>query len=179
MTAFVATRSSLLSQHAAHLLAIGIPALMVVIGLAWDSAHRRLRRSRPELPPSSALRLAAFASVVAAGVHVAVAPQHFRESSLYGTFFVVAAACQLGGAATLLLFRTRLLTSLVAGGNAMIVVLWLVTRVVGIPIGPRAGEVERVQLLDVTASTAEAAVVVCCALALYRVTRLARSVPAL
>ena len=116
---------------------------------------------------------------MAAGIHVAVAPQHFRESVLYGAFFVVAAACQLLGAGTLLTFRSRLLTSLVAGGNAMIVVLWLVTRVVGIPIGPQAGEVERVQLLDVTASTAEAAVVVCCVLALHRVTRLARSVPAL
>ena len=179
MTALGAARASLLSQHTAHILTIGIPALMVVIGLTWDSARRRIRRTRPELPPSSALRVAAFASVVAAGIHVAVAPEHFREAALYGAFFVVAAACQLVGAATLLVLRSRLLTSLVAGGNALVVVLWLVTRVVGIPVGPQAGEIERVQLLDVSASTAETAVVVCCVLALRRVTRLARSVPAL
>lgn len=179
MTAYVATRGSLLSQHAAHLLAIGIPAVMVVVGLTWDSVRRRLRRTGPELPLSRALRIAAFASVVAAGIHVAVAPEHFRESLLYGAFFVVAAGCQLAGAAMLVVLRSRLLTGFVAGGNAMIVLLWLVTRVVGIPLGPQAGEVERFQVLDVSASTAEAAVVVCCALALHRVTRLARSVPAL
>lgn len=179
MTALVATRSTLLSQHAAHLLAIGIPAVMVVVGLTWDSAIRRLRRTRPELPSTSALRLAALASVVAAGIHVVVAPEHFRESALYGGFFVAAAACQLAGAAALLAFRSRLLTGFVAGGNAVIVVLWLLTRVVGIPIGPQAGEIERFQLLDVSASTAEATVVVCCLLALHRVTRLARSVPVL
>ena len=179
MTAFVATSSSVLSQHAAHLLAIGIPAVMVVVGVTWDSVRRRYRRSRPELPPSGALRLAAFASVAAAGIHVAVAPEHFRESAIYGAFFVVAAACQLAGAATLLVFRSRLFTTFVAGGNAGIVVLWLLTRVVGIPLGPQAGEVERFQILDVSASTTEATVVMCCVLALHRVTRLARSVPAL
>lgn len=179
MTAVGAARASLLSQHTAHILAIGIPALMVVIGLTWDSVRRRIRRTRPELPPSSALRLAAFASVVAAGIHVAVAPEHFHESVLYGAFFVVAAACQLMGAAALLVLRSRLLASLVAGGNALIVMLWLVTRVTGIPLGPQAGEVERFQLLDVSASTAEAAIVVCCVLALHRVTRLARSAAAL
>jgi hypothetical protein len=179
MTAFVATRSSVLSQHAAHLLAIGIPAVMVIVGLTWDAARHRVRRTRPELPSSTALRVAAFASVVAAGIHVVVAPEHFRESALYGAFFVVAAACQLAGAVTLLAFRSRLFTGFVAGGNAVIVVLWLVTRVAGIPIGPQAGEIERFQLLDVSASTAEATVVVCCVLALHRVTRLARSVAAL
>jgi hypothetical protein len=179
MTAFVASRSSLLSQHAAHVLALGIPAVMVVAGLTWDSARRRLRRTPSDLPVSSALRFASAACVVAAGIHVAVAPEHFRESALYGAFFVTAAACQLAGAATLLLVRSRLFTSFVAVGNAVIVLLWLVTRVVGIPVGPQAGEVERFQLLDISASTAEAAVVVCCALALHRVTRIARSVPAL
>jgi len=179
MTAYVATRSSLLSQHAAHLLAIGIPVFMVVLGLPWPSPRRRVRRTHPQLPTSTALRLAAFASVVAAGIHVAVAPEHFRESSLYGAFFVVAAMCQLAGAMAVVVLRSRLFTGFVAAGNALIVVLWLVTRVVGIPIGPRAGEVERIQALDVSASTAEAAVVVCCLLALHRVTRLARTVPAL
>lgn len=179
MTAYVATRSSLLSQHAAHLLAVGIPAAMVVVGLTWDSVRRRVRRSGPKLPDSATLRVAAFSSVVAAGIHVAVAPEHFRESALYGVFFVVAAACQTSGAAVLLALRSRMLTGFVAAGNGVIVVLWLMTRVVGIPLGPQAGEVERFQVLDVTASTAEVAVVVCCLLAMRRVARFVRSVPAL
>lgn len=179
MTAFVATRASLLSQHTAHVLAIGIPAVMIVIGLSWDAGRRRLRRTRPELPTSTPLRLAAFASVVAAGIHVAVAPEHFHEAALYGVFFVAAAACQLAGAVVLVVLRSRLLTGFVTAGNALIVLLWLLTRVAGIPLGPQAGEVERFQLLDVSASTAEAVVVVCCVLAMYRVARSVERVPAL
>jgi hypothetical protein len=152
---------------------------MVVVGLGWDSWRRRSRRPRRSLPASPGLLAAAFASVGAAAVHVAVVPEHFRESALYGAFFVIAAACQIGGAALLALRRSRSLVAVVATGNALIVALWIVTRVVGIPLGPEAGVVEPVEGLDVIATTCELVVVVCCVAALYRVARVVRSVPAL
>jgi hypothetical protein len=126
-----------------------------------------------------ALAGAVLACVGAAAVHVAVAPEHFRESALYGAFFVMAALGQLGGAAVLAARRSRVLTLLVAVGNAAVVGLWVVTRVAGIPIGPEAGVVEPVQRLDVTATACELVAVACCLVALHRVTRVVRSVPAL
>ena len=180
MTAYVAARGSLLSQHAAHVAAIGIPAVMVLLGLGWDWWRRRTRGPCAVLPASSVLLLAVLAGVGAAAVHVLVVPEHFHESSLYGAFFVVAAVCQAGGAALLVLRRSRLLAGLVAAGNASIVLLWLVTRVAGIPLGPDAGVVEPVQGLDVTATACELVVVVCCLAAMHRVPRVSpRSVPAL
>jgi hypothetical protein len=179
MTAFVAASGSLLSQHAAHVLAIGIPAVLVVVGLAWDSWRHRSRRSRESLPASPALLVAAFASVGAAAVHVVVIPEHFGEAAMYGAFFVVAAVCQLGGAVLLVARRSRSLAMLVATGNAAIVLLWIVTRVVGIPIGPEAGVVEPVEGLDVLATTCELVIVVCCLAALRRIARVVRSVPVL
>lgn len=179
MTAYVATSGALLSQHAAHVLAIGIPAVMVVAGLTWDSWRRRSQCSRESLPASPALMTAAVASIGAAVVHLVVIPEHFHEAAVYGAFFVVAAVCQLGGAGLLVARRSRLLALLVAAGNALIVVLWILTRVVGIPLGPEAGVVEPVGGLDVLATTSELVIVVSCLAALHRVTRVVRSVPAL
>lgn len=179
MTPHVTASASLLSQHAAHVLAVGIPVAMVVLGLAWDSWRRRTRRPRDVVAPTSALLTAMMASIGAAVVHVAVIPEHFHESTLYGTFFVVAAVCQFGGAAVLAWSRVRVLALLVAWGNAAIVLVWVVTRVVGIPLGPEAGVVEPVRGLDLTASALELLVVAGCLLALRRGGRVVRSAPAL
>jgi hypothetical protein len=174
MTAFVATRASLLSQHQAHLLAIGIPVLMVIGGLTWDSVRKRPRRPRVVLPFGAGLVLAAVASVAAAAVHLAVVPEHLRESGLYGAFFVGAAGAQLGSAGLLVRTRSQSFSRLVAAGNAAVIVLWLLTRLVGVPIGPDAGDTEPFQLLDVTASTCEALVIVGCVAAGGRLPRLGR-----
>lgn len=179
MTAYVATRGSLLSQHAAHVLAIGIPAAGVVIGLGWDAWRRRSRLSHESLPPSAALWAGAVASAVAASVHAAVVPEHLHEAAVYGAFFVVAAVCQLGGAVLMVVRRSRLVVMLLAAGNALLVMLWILTRVVGVPLGPRTGVVEPVGAVDVLATTCELVIVACCVAAVHRVVRVARSVPAL
>jgi hypothetical protein len=179
MTVYSGTGGSLLSQHAAHVLAIGIPAVMVVVGLTWDSWRRRMRGAREVLPATPALAVAVLACAGAAAVHVAVIPEHFRESVLYGAFFVLAAVGQLGGAVVLAVSRSRVFAVLVAAGNASIVLLWVVTRVAGIPLGPDTGVVEPAQVLDVLATTCELVVVSCCLMAAHRVVRVVRSVPAL
>jgi hypothetical protein len=57
--------------------------------------------------------------------------------------------------------------------NSAIVLLYLVTRVVGIPLfGPEAGEVEGVGIIDVCATSSEAAIIV--ALGVLVLLRLAR-----
>ena len=130
-------------------------------------------------PVEGASRLTWYAaglSVAASILHGLVAPQHFTEWWGYGAFFVVAALAQMGFATLLLiapwrydatgglradgdggalrLYRLYLLLGV--AGNAAIVVMYVVTRTVGIPIlGPEAGEVEPVGPIDVVSKTIE------------------------
>jgi hypothetical protein len=110
--------------------------------------------------------VAAALSAVAAFVHVVVCPGHFREGIVYGVFFAVAAGCQLGWSALVSARYGRWLAPAGLVGNASIVLLWMVTRTVGIPLGPEAGEVERFGMLDLLAGGCEIGVVVLCALSI-------------
>jgi hypothetical protein len=101
------------------------------------------------------LLLVAVAEAAAAGVHYYVMPEHFDESALYGSFFLVAATVQLGFARWLLVRPSRRLIAVSTLGNAAIVVLWLITRSIAIPLGPDAGTTEPFGGLDTFASTAE------------------------
>lgn len=105
---------------------------------------------------------AAGISIAAGGVHAGAAPSHFAEWWGYGLFFLFATAFQV-------VFGLALLTNAVNEEhwgpdwrrarhrlyglgillNAGIIVLWTVTRTVGIPLlGPEAGEVEAVGVAD-------------------------------
>jgi hypothetical protein len=101
------------------------------------------------------LPLVALAGVAAAAVHVVVMPDHFEESTLYGTFFATAAVAQFGYSALLLTRPSRSLLAAGVLGNAAIFLLWLITRTVGIPLGPAAGTTETFGGLDVLASVFE------------------------
>jgi MFS family permease len=117
------------------------------------------------------LYAAASLSLVAALIHLWVAPEHFGEWWGYGAFFLVAAVAQLLYA--LILLRRPVRTVLLAGiaGNLAIVVLYLLTRTVGIPLlGPEAGEVEGVGLADVGATTSEVGIALALGAALLRET---------
>jgi MFS family permease len=99
---------------------------------------------------------AAALSMVAAVVHLWVMPEHFEEWWGYGAFFLVAASAQLLYVPLLVRWPTRTVLLLGIGGNLAIVVLYLLTRTVGIPLfGPEAGEVEGVGFADVCATTSE------------------------
>jgi hypothetical protein len=103
----------------------------------------------------------AMLSALAALIHLWVAPEHFTKWWGYGAFFLVAASAQLLYAVLLVLRPNRTVLLLGIIGNSAIVLLWLLTRVVGIPIfGPEAWQVERVGMIDVCASASEAAIVV-------------------
>ncbi|HVA60128.1 MAG TPA: hypothetical protein VNG13_06280 [Mycobacteriales bacterium] len=102
------------------------------------------------------LTLMAVASAAAAGVHYVVMPAHFREATLYGVFFALAATVQLGYAGLLITRASRPLIVVGVAGNLTIVLLWLLTRTVAIPLGPAAGSTEGFGGLDILASTFEA-----------------------
>ena len=86
--------------------------------------------------------LAALLSLAAAGVHFAVAPEHFAEYWLFGWFFLALAWLQALWAVAITSRPSRGLLIAGLAGNVFIVVIWLWTRTVGVPFGPGAGETE-------------------------------------
>ena len=84
-------------------------------------------------------------------------PEHLREAGLYGAFFLALAAAQLAYAGAVLARPSRALLVAGAVASALVVALWLQTRLVGVPLGPGAGEREPFGLLDLLCAAAEAA----------------------
>lgn len=104
------------------------------------------------------LASAAMLSLVAALVHMWFIPEHYGEWWGYGLFFFAAATLQLFYSGALLLWPGRNLFLVGIAGNALIIGLYAVTRTTGIPsVGPDAGAVEQVAVLDMLCVLAETA----------------------
>ena len=113
-------------------------------------------------------------SVFAGIIHAALSPTHLEEWWGYGLFFFFAAALQilfgiaLGAGAIqpgtwkgdwVSAKRNFLLAGIV--GNAAIILMYVVSRTVGIPFfGPEAGEVEPVGVIDVASKLIEVVLIV-------------------
>ena len=93
--------------------------------------------------PNSLLSPIAVPSLAAGLIHLWVMPEQFEEWWGYGTFFLVAAVAQMVYSPLLLRWPNRMVLLLGISGNSAIILLYLLTRVAGIPLfGPEAGEVE-------------------------------------
>ncbi len=154
----------------------------IVLGLGWLGifgalfGYERLRTHRAANAHRRQPRMAAAGrdllwstaafSAVAAAIHLSVINEHFQESTLYGAFFLALTAAQFGYAGWLLLHPSTAVLRAGAAASAGVVLLWLATRTIGIPIGPAAGEVERFGLADITATASEALLVLCGLLAI-------------
>jgi hypothetical protein len=145
-------------DHLVHVVPLLVPVAGLV-GVLGPDALRSLRARSPWLA------VAAASSVVAAVVHVVVMPAHLEEHWSFGVFFGLLAVVQLGYAGALALRPSR--DVLVAGAlvNAATVALWLLSRTVGLPLGPEAGTPEPVGLLDATSTLAEVVLLVATAVA--------------
>ena len=156
------------SQHGTHTLLVLVPALLLAgLGLGADIRAWWRRGGRDRVRTVSAPMLVAAAlSGVAALIHVAVCPEHFADGLVYGIFFAVSAGCQLGWSVLATVRNARWLAPAGLMGNAAIVLLWAVTRTIGIPLGPEAGEIERVGVLDLLCAGCEIGVMAICALAI-------------
>ena len=102
---------------------------------------------------------AAVLSVAAGGIHATVAEEHAREHWAFGVFFVAVAAFQLLWSLGVLTRPSRRLFLLGAAVNLGVVAVWLVSRVVGVPLGPDAGEAEAAGFVDSLATAYEVGVV--------------------
>ncbi|RLV48673.1 hypothetical protein D9V37_13125 [Nocardioides mangrovicus] len=160
----VAEARSFWDVHLGHVLMLGGWLLVVAVCCLRNARDVHLRRS-------PWLYAAAAATVLSGAVHLAVTREHFEESALYGWFFLVLTIVQLAWAARLVL-RPRLAWLFAgAAGSLLVVLLWLATRTIGIPLGAAAGEREAFGLPDLIASGAEVGVVVFALLAMWPVLR--------
>lgn len=128
------------------------------------------------------VQTAAGLSIAAAFIHGLVTPDHFDEWWGYGLFFMTISLLQLGYGLLLIFqpwqpdpirgttgFSVHWLYWVGVAGNAFLILLYIVTRTVGIPFfGPEAGEVEDVTLLSLVSKFAEIALIACLFLLLRR-----------
>ena len=120
---------------------------------------RRSERSETRPATRSSARLLtnaiAAASVGAGVIHLAVAPEHLREWAPFGVFFLCLGVAQLAWAALAWTRPTRGILLAGATANAGVVLLWLVSRSAGIPIGPEHWSPEAMGFPDVVCTSFE------------------------
>ena len=92
-------------------------------------------------------------SLGAAAIHYAVTPEHFAEWWAFGVFFAAISWFQALWAVGYALRPTNTLAWLA------IVVMWMWSRTLGVPLGPEAGTVEAVGLRDALATLFELALI--------------------
>jgi hypothetical protein len=114
---------------------------------------------------------AAVLAIAAGMIHAVVAVSHAGEYWLFSVFFAALAAGQIAWGAVVYSGAVRRVLVAGAWANVAVVLLWLFTRTVALPLGPDAGEREAVGPLDVLA-TLDELVVVAIVFALVRFPRL-------
>jgi hypothetical protein len=115
----------------------------------------RVRTNAEELVLIAGLLV--FASSV---IHSVVIADHFEEYWLFGTFFAVVTLTQ--AVWVMLVYQEPLNQRvLVAGavGNALLVVVWAVSRTVGVPFGPEPWSPEAIGAIDLLSKADELAAV--------------------
>jgi hypothetical protein len=126
-----------------------------VEGLTWGG-RRRVEK------------LVGVCVIVSGSAHGLVTQQHFQEWWGYGVFFLATAICLVAFGLALITDAIdprympgdanrirRLMYAVGAFGILSILALYAVTRTTGIPLGPGAGSVESVGVVDVFAKTTE------------------------
>src|SRR5712692_7698368 len=136
----VATRDRSSGHPLWHLLIVAGGAVGVFLVIKakehWDR-NLRPRRSRSFVPPTIPVLTLALLSVAGAAIHTAVSAEHFEEALIYGAFFLAASTSQAGWAILIVYRPNRTLLFVGAVANAATIILWTLTRTVGLPVGPQ------------------------------------------
>lgn len=105
-----------------------------------------------------AILLACALALLAALIHVQAALDHFDEYVPFAVGFIGLAAGQAGWAAATYRTASRGLLRAGVAVGAGVVLVWLLSRTTGLPVGPQPGAAEPVGLLDLVATLDELAV---------------------
>jgi hypothetical protein len=118
------------------------------------------RREAASLEVGIAVRvLLATLSFAAGAIHLVMAPSHAGESTIEGAGFLIAGWLQVGLAAALLLQSSRLLLRATVVLNLVLIGLWAVSRIWGLPFGAHAWHPEDVSAVDLTCVGIEAGLI--------------------
>ena len=127
--------TAVLDEHTVRVLALTDQISVGRLGITATPTLPATRPWRAAIDPVSTcyLPIAMVSSAFAAGVHAAVGPAHFREGLVLGSFFAVAAVAQVAWALGMALRPSRRLLAAAVAGNSAVLVLWLVSRTIGLP----------------------------------------------
>jgi hypothetical protein len=125
-------------------------------------------RADPDRDRARVLSAIALASVAAGAINVAAAATVGRGSTQNLAFFSVVAAAQLVWGVVSMAEAPRWWLAVGAAGNLVVVVTWVVSRTVGLPVGDYAGIRLPVGFPDALATALEAVIVVGAAVLLVR-----------
>ena len=143
--------------------------VVAATAIGWVPLADRLARRLPKAGAGEPLVfLATLSSAGAAAIHLAVAKMHFDEYTLFGLFFVGSGIAQIAWPIWLLVRRWPPLLALGAVGNALIVALWGVDRIWGLPLGPTPWKPDPVGFGDSVTSGFEVLLVLACIALLVR-----------
>jgi hypothetical protein len=104
--------------------------------------------------------LMAVCSMAAGVIHAAVVPEHLEEAWIFGVFFILAAGFQIAWAIPVVFKPSAIVCATGALANGALIGIWVVSRTIGLPIGPQAWMPEPVRAPDVTATLLELVLVV-------------------
>lgn len=145
------------------------------MAISVPAKRRWWSRERPGTPAASAVAAedaaridavtvarAAVAACLfgAAAIHFAFAPDHFGESRFHGAFFFLAGWAQIGLGIAVLLRPSRALLRAVILVNVGLVLVWAMSRLVGMPFGDDPWAPESLGVPDALASALELLAVV-------------------
>jgi hypothetical protein len=88
-------------------------------------------------------------------IHIAAAVAHLDEYALYAVFFEILAVAQFAWGVAVYRAPSRTLLGAGAVVSVLVVVLWIISRTAGLPVGPEPWHAEAVGPLDALASADE------------------------
>ena len=105
--------------------------------MASNAAIAKQLLGRKPPPGEHSLLVLGLAGLSASAgvVHLSVVADHLREGIAFGLFFVALGAFQLGWALAALLRRRRHLYWVAAAVNTAVILIWVLSRTIGIPAG--------------------------------------------
>lgn len=153
----------LLPDHEAIMFLMpALPALLVatvVVGVALDKRGTLGAAGRTVAVHTPLAVIAAALSLAAAGIHFAVITEHLEEYVLFGVLFFALGWFQLVWAQIYLVWPRPSVAALAILVNLGAVLVWAMSRTVGLPIGPEPWQPEQLGFADLLASSFESGII--------------------